>query len=129
MITGTQNPVVGKDEFYSFSDALDIFNSSNATFVWNIWKKNKAGSWIDITRKPEKMGTKVSFKFGEKVIGIEFKLQVYKATKKLLSNDFEAQLAGEIIAVPSSAKTPKIDRVVLFNQGAKDRQSLLCGNV
>lgn len=108
MITGTQNPMVGKEEFYGFSDPLDIFNVTNATFVWNIWKKNKSGSWINITKKPEKTGQKVSFKFGEKVIGIEFKLQVYKATKKLLSNGFEAKLAAEILVIPRSAKTPRI---------------------
>lgn len=120
MITGTQNPMVGQEEFYEFSNSLDIFNNSKATFVWNIWKKNKSGSWINITQKPAKMGQKVPFKFGEKVIGVEFKLQVYKATKRLLSNEFEAKLAGEINVIPRSAKAPKIDKVVLFNQGAKD---------
>ena len=70
MITGTKSPMVGKEEFYGFNDALDIFNISNATFVWNIWKKNKSGSWINITQKPEKRGKKVSFKFGEKVVGV-----------------------------------------------------------
>ena len=120
MITGTKSPMVGKEEFYGFNDALDIFNISNATFVWNIWKKNKSGSWINITQKPEKRGQKVSFKFGEKVVGVEFKLQVYKSTKKLLSNEFETKLAGEIFVIPKSAKTAKIDKVILFNQGAKD---------
>lgn len=120
MITGIKNPIVGKEEFYLFSDPFDTFNVSNATFVWNIWKKNKNGSWINITQKPEKMGQKVSFKFGEKVIGVEFKLEVYKATKKPLSNEFKEILADEILVIPRSAKTAKIDKVILFSQGARD---------
>lgn len=122
MITGTQNPVVGKEEFYQYSDVLDpfaVFNSSNITYVWNIWKK-KNGSWLNITEKPPKMGLKVPFKFGEKVIGDEFKLQVYKATKKVFSEEFDAKSVGEILLVPTSSKVSKIDRVVLFNGGAKD---------
>ncbi|MBF8458401.1 glycoside hydrolase family 104 protein [Kaistella sp. G5-32] len=119
MITGTQNPVVGKDEIFQFSDGLDLFNSLNATYVWNIWKK-KAGKWINITQKPPKIGKKVSFKFGEKVLGEEFKLEVFKATPKLFSEEFEAKPAGEFFLVPTSSKVPKIDKVILFNQGAKD---------
>lgn len=74
MITGTQNPIIGKEEFYRFTDGLDIFNSLNAKFVWSIWKKQKSGSWLNITQTPQKMGQEAPFKFGEKVIGEEFKL-------------------------------------------------------
>ncbi|MFC6269761.1 peptidoglycan-binding domain-containing protein [Frigoriflavimonas asaccharolytica] len=119
MINGTQNPVVGNDEIYQYSDSLDIFNSSNATYVWNIWKK-KQGKWVNITAKPPKMGQKVSFKFGEKVIGEEFKLEVFKAIPKFGSDDFDAKLVGEIIVIPASSKIAKITKVVLFNNGAKD---------
>ena len=66
------------------------------------------------------MGQKVSFKFGEKVIGVEFKLQVYKEKKKPLSNEFKEILADEILVIPRSAKTAKIDKVILFNKGAKN---------
>ncbi len=111
--------MVGQDEIYQFTDAIDIFNSSNATYVWNIWKK-KSGTWINITNKPPKMGQKVSFKFGEKVLGEEFKLEVFKATPKIFSDEFEAKSAGEFFLVPTSSKVPKIDKVILFNQGAKD---------
>ncbi|MCJ8497624.1 hypothetical protein MVI27_05055 [Chryseobacterium salipaludis] len=120
MIAGTQNPIVGKDEFYQFTDARDIFNTANATFVWYIWKKQKSGKWINITGETPKMGQKVSYNFGQKVVGAEFKLQVYKATKKVLSQEFQAKLADEIVVVPSSSHVPKITKVVLFNRGAKD---------
>lgn len=122
MITGTQNPIVGKEEFYQYNDVLNplaAFNSSNITYVWNIWKK-KNGSWLNITEKPPKIGQKVSFKFGEKVIGEEFKLIVFKRTPKFLSEEFEEKKMGEFFLVPTSSKVSKIDRVVLFNGGAKD---------
>ena len=64
MIAGTQNPIVGKDEFYQFTDARDIFNTANATFVWYIWKKQKSGKWINITGETPKMGQRVSYNFG-----------------------------------------------------------------
>lgn len=119
MIKGTQNPIVGREEIYQFSDGLDVFNTTNAKYVWNIWKK-KQGKWINITKKPPKMGLKVPFNFGEKVIGEEFKLEVFKATQKFFSEDYEAKSVGEIIVVPTSGKVPKITKVVLFNRGAKD---------
>ncbi|MFC6269756.1 CHAP domain-containing protein [Frigoriflavimonas asaccharolytica] len=113
MINGTQNPVVGNNEIYQYSDSLDIFNSSNATYVWNIWKK-KQGKWVNITAKPPKMGQKVSFKFGEKVIGEEFKLEVFKAIPKFGSDDFDAKSVGEIIVIPASSKITKITKVELL---------------
>lgn len=122
MITGTQNPIVAKEEFYQYNDVLNplaAFNSSNITYVWNIWKK-KNGSWLNITEKPPKIGQKVPFKFGEKVIGDEFKLIVFKRAPKLLSEEFEEKKMGEFFLVPTSSKVSKIDRAVLFNGGAKD---------
>ncbi|SFI50138.1 hypothetical protein [Halpernia frigidisoli] len=114
MITGTQNPVVGKEEIYQYSDGIDLFNSSNATYVWNIWKKKRDGVWINITKKPPKMGQKVSFKFGEKVLGEEFKLEVFKASPKMFSQEFEAKSVGEILVIPASSKIPKITKVELL---------------
>ena len=113
MIKGTQNPVVGTDEIYQYIDPLDIFNSSNSTYVWNIWKK-KQGKWTNITTKSPKMGQKVPFKFGEKVIGEEFKLEVFKATPKFGSDDFDAKSVGEILVIPTSSRIPKITKVELL---------------
>ena len=55
MITGTQNLVIGQEEFYQYTDSFNPFNSSNATYVWNIWKKLKSGSWVDLTSKSSKI--------------------------------------------------------------------------
>lgn len=95
MISGNQNPEVGKQEFYTVHDAMQYLPTADTQYVWNIWKKQRNGIWKEITQKPPKIGMKVPFTFGEKVIGNEFRLDVFKAQKKLLSNDWEAKKLGE----------------------------------
>ena len=119
MITGNQNPVAGKDEFYTFTDYTQMFETPDIQYNWAIWKK-KTGKWVNITERPPKPGKSVSFNFGQGAIGEEFRLEVYKAKKKLLSNEWEAKKMGEIFVVPTNSKTPKISKVVLFNRGARD---------
>lgn len=119
MITGNQNPVAGKDEFYTFTDYTQMFETPDIQYNWAIWKK-KTGKWVNITERPPKPGKSVSFNFGQGAIGEEFRLEVYKAKKKLLSDEWEAKKMGEIFVVPTNSKTPKISKVVLFNRGARD---------
>ena len=120
MITGNQNPIVGKDEYYTFTDFTQMFETPDVQYVWAIWKKMKTGKWVNITQKPPKYTKRASFKFGEKVIGEEFRLEIYKAKKKMLSKEWEAKKMSEIFVIPTSSKSPKITKVVLFNRGAKD---------
>lgn len=120
MISGKQNPIVGEEEHYQLTDITQMFETLDTKYVWEIWKKQKGGNWINITQKPPKTGKKVPFKFGESVIGREFRLEVYKSTKNILTSTSKEQKISEIIVVPTSSKAPKIDRVVLFNRGAKD---------
>ncbi|MCJ8497202.1 hypothetical protein MVI27_02895 [Chryseobacterium salipaludis] len=63
---------------------------------------------------------RVPFTFGEKVTGTEFRLDVFKAQKKLLSNEWEAKKAGSLTVIPGRASESKIVKVVLFNRGVKD---------
>ena len=44
------------------------------------FKKQKNGSWKDITGKP-KTGEKVTYNFGEIALGIEFQMKVYETKK------------------------------------------------
>jgi hypothetical protein len=120
MISGKQNPVVGIEEHYSVTDMLQMFETLDTKYVWAIWKKQKDGNWIDITQEPRKFGKQVTFKFGESVMGIEFRLEVYKATQNSISKEWKAKKISELIVVPTNSKIPKIDKVVLFNRGAKD---------
>ena len=96
-----------------------MFETPDIQYNWAIWKK-KTGKWVNITERPPKPGKSVSFNFGQGAIGEEFRLEVYKAKKKLLSNEWEAKKMGEIFVVPTNSKTPKISKVVLFNRGARD---------
>ncbi len=120
MITGNQNPEVGKQELYTVHDTGHYLPSADVQYVWNIWKKQKNGTWKDITQEPPKTGMRVPFTFGEKVTGTEFRLDVFKAQKKLLSNEWEAKKAGSLTVIPGRASESKIVKVVLFNRGVKD---------
>ncbi len=97
-----------------------MFETPDIQYVWAIWKKKKTGNWINITEKPPKYTKRASFIFGEKVIGEEFRLEIYKANKKMLTNEWEAKKMGEIFVIPTNSKTPKITKIALFNRGAKD---------
>ena len=120
MITGNQNPVVGKEEYYQVNSlGLPLF-SNNERYVWKIYKKQKSGSWRDITMNPPKTGQRVPFQFGESVAGTEFRLEAWRETRNLLSNEWSRQKAGEMVVIPAQSKTAKITRVVLFNRGARD---------
>ena len=78
------------------------------------------GTWKDITKEPQKTGLSAPFKFGEAVIGEQFKLEAYKETKNIFSQKNETHKMGEIIVIPKSNKEQKITKVVLFNRGARD---------
>ncbi|MDR3025161.1 hypothetical protein [Chryseobacterium sp.] len=121
MILGTQNPVVGKEEIYQISDfSGGIFAGNDIQYFWYLWRKQKNGTWLDITKKEPKSGAKVTYKLGETFLGTQFKIQVYKATKNVLTQKFDTRLFGELIIVPTSSKKPSIERVILFNGGSKD---------
>jgi hypothetical protein len=124
MIIGKQNPVVGVEEHYQISDlfpnTITILGGNNVQYLWYLWRKQTNGAWLDITKKEPKEGLKVTYKFGETFLGAQFKIQVYKAIKNALTQKFDARLFGELIIVPTSSKTPKIEQVVLFNGGKSD---------
>lgn len=115
MISGNLNPVVGKEEFYQLTNIFrNPFLDYYTRYVWAIWQKQKNGNWINITKDPPKMGQKVPFTFHEKVIGRNYRLEVYKSQKKLFSDDWEAEKLAEIFVTPKSAKIPKITKVELY---------------
>lgn len=72
-----------------------MFETPDIQYYWAIWKK-KTGKWVNITERPPKPGKSVSFNFGQGAIGEEFRLEVYKAKKKLLSDEWEAKKMGKI---------------------------------
>ena len=118
-IAGDQNPRVGTTCSYEIKPSVLSF-VLNGDFEWYLYKKQKNGSWKDITGKP-KTGEKVTYNFGEIALGVEFQMKVYEIKKGILPGlPVTRELADSLIIVPISNKVPKIDKVVLFNRGVKD---------
>ncbi|WP_433628381.1 glycoside hydrolase family 19 protein [Chryseobacterium cucumeris] len=118
-IIGNQNPLVGTTYTYEIKPSGLSFGLKG-DYEWYLYKKQKNGSWKDITGKP-KTGEKVTYNFGEIALGIEFQMKVYETKKGLLPGlPSTRELAGSCVLIPTSNKVPKIDKVVLFNRGAKD---------
>lgn len=122
IISGSQNPIVGVKEFYSLNMlALTTnFGLNYDNIYWKLFIKRSSGKWQDVT-SGEKKGQSAPFVFYEKSIGKEFKIKaIQKGSPNLLMKPTEDKVLGEIAVIPTSNKTPKITKVVLFNRGAKD---------
>ncbi|MGX5686424.1 glycoside hydrolase family 19 protein [Chryseobacterium cucumeris] len=118
-IIGNQNPLVGTTYTYEIKPSGLSFGLKG-DYEWYLFKKQKNGSWKDITGKP-KTGEKVTYNFGEIALGIEFQMKVYETKKGILPGlPSTRELAGSCVLIPTSNKVSKIDKVVLFNRGAKD---------
>ena len=120
-IIGNQNPIVGITYDYEISESFNVNDMlvSDIQYVWHLHKKID-GAWMNVTKDKGKIGKKVQYVFYEKVLGIPFRLEVYKTVKNILSSEYEATRLASLEVIPSSASSPKINRVVLFNRGAKD---------
>ncbi|WP_276877098.1 M23 family metallopeptidase [Chryseobacterium joostei] len=118
IIIGNQNPLLGTTYSYEIKPFGLSFGSNK--YEWYLYKKQKNGTWKDITGTP-KTGEKVTYRFGEPGLGIEFEMKVYETKQGILPGmPSSKQLAGSIKLIPTSNKVPKIDKVVLFNRGARD---------
>lgn len=119
MISGNRNPMAGTTYYYEIN-ALNLLGKLNSSYEWHVFKKNKNKTWRDITETP-KTGKRVSYKFGEIAVGIEFEIKVYEIQPELLPGTSGIKkLVGSIILIPVYGKLSKIDRVVLFNRNGKN---------
>ena len=122
-VIGNQNPIVGETNFYEISmfGSLPFFNP-NSSYEWYLFKKQKSGSWIDITKDGvPKKGTKVEYKFFEPVAGELFEMRVFEVVQGILpSVESSKKLFGKLEVTPTTSKTAQIDKVILFNRGKKD---------
>ncbi|WP_426480430.1 hypothetical protein [Chryseobacterium sp. R2ACT005] len=118
-IIGNQNPMVGKTYTYEIKPSGLSFGLKGE-YEWYLYKKQKNGIWKDITSQPKK-GEKVTYRFGEIGLGIEFQMKVYETKKGIFPGLPDTkELAGTFILIPTSDKVSKIDKVILFNRGGKD---------
>lgn len=118
-IIGTQNPTVGTPTYYEVS-TFSTLGSFNAQYEWHLSRKQKNNAWKDITGIP-KTGKRISYTFGEIAIGIEFEIKVYEIQLSILTSIKPSKkLVGTLVVIPTSSKVSKIEKVVLFNRGAKD---------
>lgn len=119
VITGNQSPKAGEKTYYELTDALFGFNPSlffkeEGKYTWTLYKKDK-NKFIKIANN-KKYGKKVPYTFGEKVVGIPFKIIVHQETKNLF-NQAESKLVATYIVTPKTSKEPVIGRVILLNRG------------
>jgi hypothetical protein len=101
------------------SGSLSIFGE-NTKYEWYLFKKQKNGSWRDVTGTP-KIGKSVTYTFHEPVLGNEFELRVFETKSGSFTGTATAKKQiAKLDLVPSSSKTPQIDKVILLNRGSKD---------
>ena len=122
-IIGNQNPKVGETNFYEISifSSLPFFNPGSK-YEWYLFKKQKNGNWIDITKNGiPKTGNKVDYTFFEPVAGDLFEIRIFEVKQALLLNTESIKTLYDKLEVrPTASKTGQIDKVVLFNRGKKD---------
>lgn len=122
-IIGNQNPQVGETNFYEISIFSSLpFLNPGSKYEWYLFKKQKNGNWIDITKNGiPKTGNKVDYTFFEPVAGDLFEIRVFEVKQTLLLNTESIKTLYDKLEVrPTASKTGQIDKVVLFNRGKKD---------
>lgn len=118
-IIGPQNPTVGTTAYYEVS-IFSTLGSFSTQYEWHLFKKQKNNIWKDITGTP-KTGKRVPYTFGEIAAGVTFEIKVYEIPQSILSGvNPSKKLLGTLVLFPTSSKASKIEKVVLFNRGAKD---------
>ncbi|WDF45926.1 D-Ala-D-Ala carboxypeptidase family metallohydrolase [Chryseobacterium sp. KACC 21268] len=122
-IIGNQNPKVGETNFYEVSifGALPYYNP-NSTYEWYLFKKQKNGNWIDITKNGiPKIGTKVDYTFFEPVAGDLFEIRIFEIRQTLLPTTQNTKtFYGKLEITPTASIKEQINKVVLFNRGKVD---------
>lgn len=120
VIKGNTAPKAEEKTFYEVGSGLfaispsPFFKEEQGKYIWTLSKKEK-GTWMPVA-KNIKYGKKVPYTFGEKVVGIPYKIEVHQEGKNLL-NQVENKFFATLIVTPRTAKEPSIGRVILLNRG------------
>lgn len=129
-ITGEKKPIVGVTEMYSVIDSDGVLftnNTNNVTYAWYIFKKYKNGAFVNVTKNNvPKIGQTVPYSFG---YNVEYRLDVYKLEKELLSQKDKASFVASYFVTPTKkGSKSEIKKVVLYNKGAKNVDLAGIGN-
>lgn len=123
-IIGDKNPQIGKKYRYSIIDDTEInltLSNEVVTYIWEIYLQQSTGKWVNITSdKNPKIGKEVTYDFTQKAKGRTYKLLVKRATKKHFSKDYNFEELKEFLIVPTSSTEQKIQKVILYNKGARN---------
>ncbi|MFC3160735.1 Predicted chitinase [Chryseobacterium arachidis] len=122
-IKGTTNPKAEEKTYYELSDFIYKFGNplfgkkDDEKYFWTLYKQVN-NKWKQVSGNI-KYGEKVSYTFGEKVVGIPFKIEVHTESKNFL-NQIEKKLTTNLVVVPRTKKEPVIGRVILLNRDNED---------
>jgi hypothetical protein len=120
IIKGNPSPRAEEKNFYEISSIFEVGTSPfvkqpTEKYIWTLFKKDKTLGWKQISNNI-KYGEKVPYTFGEKVVGIPYKIEVHKKGKNIMGLT-ENKLIASLVVTPRSSKEPVIGRVILLNRG------------
>lgn len=122
-IKGSTNPKAEEKTFYELSDFVYHFENplfgkkENEKHIWTLYKQVN-NKWKQVSGNI-KYGEKVPYTFGEKAVGISFKIEVHTESKNIL-NKIEKKLTASLVVVPRTKHEPVIGRVILLNRNNAD---------
>lgn len=122
-IKGSTNPKAEEKTFYELSDFIYHFENplfgkrENEKHIWTLYKQVN-NNWKQVSGNI-KYGEKVPYTFGEKAVGISFKIEVHTESKNIL-NKIEKKLTASLVVVPRTKHEPFIGRVILLNRHNAD---------
>ncbi|MGD1319260.1 hypothetical protein [Chryseobacterium sp. 2R14A] len=122
-IKGSTNPKAEEKTFYELSDFIYHFENplfgkkENEKHIWTLYKQIN-NNWKQVSGNI-KYGEKVPYTFGEKAVGISFKIEVHTESKNIL-NKIEKKLTASLVVVPRTKHKPVIGRVILLNRDNAD---------
>lgn len=119
IIKGPKHPQAEEKTMYEASSLLGFKPDPFALpviekFTWILYK-NVGGQWKKVEGNI-KYGKIVPYTFGEKVVSITFKIEVYREGKNLFGIS-ENKPYATLIVTPRTKKEPTIGRVILLNRG------------
>lgn len=122
ILQGDTKPKAEQKHFYQLNTLVPEYSNPFAPkveekLVWTLYKKVN-NQWRQVENNI-KYGERNPYQFGQKVVGIPFKIVVHSMGKNMLQIS-ENKLVAELIVTPKTAKEPIIGRVILLNCNNKD---------